>query len=135
MKYLNILETHTPTIEETFVKELVLHRIKFNVKIIDTPGCNILFPAMQRIYIQKAHAFLLLYSIADKKSFDALLPILTNIMDIKNPGLKDFKKSNIPIVVCGTKTDEDLERQVDAGIAEKLAFEYNLAFIDVNFFS
>lgn len=54
-------------------------------------------------------------------------------MDIRNPGLKDFKKNNVPIVLCGTKLDEDFDRQVYPVFSEKISTDYNLAFIEVKF--
>lgn len=118
-----------PTIEDVYTKEIILHKISFTLKITDTAG-SFLFPAIYRAYIQKGHAFILVYSITDSKSFDDLTPMLKDIMDIKSAGL-DRKNVNVPILIVGNKLDKESERRVPFAAGERLALEHDCEFIEV----
>lgn len=98
---------------------------------MDTSG-SFPFPAIQRSYIQKSEAFILVYSITDQKSFDDLKSIIKDINDIKSAvTLVDKRNILIPIILVATRTDLDLERVVSTASGEKLAQDYNCAFIEV----
>lgn len=52
------------------------------LQITDTTGSH-QFPAMQRLSISKGHAFILVYSVSSRQSFEELRPIWTVIHEIK----------------------------------------------------
>jgi small GTP-binding protein len=122
-------EYHLLTIEDHYSKDIVLHKIDFTLKIIDSGGSN-QFPAIQRDYIQKGDAFILVYSIIDSKSLNDLRMIIKDIIDIKSAGI-DKKNVNIPVVLVGSKLDENPNRKVSFVEAEKFAQDFNCGFIEV----
>lgn len=66
--------------------------------ITDTGGSQS-FPAMERLAIQRGHAFILVYSIADKQSFEDLERYYNLILSVKG------SMERVPIVIVGNKYD------------------------------
>ncbi|GIY17538.1 GTP-binding protein Rhes [Caerostris darwini] len=61
-------EKHRPTVEDLYCREFDLESMTLKVDILDTAG-DFQFPAMRRLSIATAHAFLLVYSIDSAESF------------------------------------------------------------------
>lgn len=74
------------------------------VDIFDTCG-DFQFPAMRRLSIATAHAFLLVYSTLSSESFTTLKRCFEEIRQQRS----DFQ--NIPIVVAGNKVDLAAEQR------------------------
>lgn len=72
-----------------------------------------------------ADAYILLYSITDKESFDKLKNILVTFKNIN-------RSRNIPSVVVGTKIDISSERQVTLRDGLALAKECNSPFFETS---
>lgn len=53
-----------------------------NLQIVDTTG-SYQFPAMLRLNISKAHAFIMVYSVTSRQSLEELRPTWENILEIK----------------------------------------------------
>ena len=66
------------------------------VDILDTAG-NLEFPAMRRLSISSAHAFLLVYSIDDKDSFEEVRQLWSQIRQQRTGAL------DLPCVIAGNK--------------------------------
>ncbi|RTG90798.1 DIRAS family, GTP-binding Ras-like 2 [Schistosoma bovis] len=64
------------------LKVISCNRQVCTLQITDTTGSH-QFPAMQRLSINKAHAFILVYSITNKASFDELQPLYTELALIR----------------------------------------------------
>ena len=124
-------DSYLPTIEDTYRHVISSNKSVFTLQITDTTGSH-QFPAMQRLNIQKGHAFILVYSITNRQSLEELKPIFRDIIDIKSAS-SDNKYLNIPMILIGSKCDETSSRTVSLAIGEKLAQDYNCAFIEVNF--
>ncbi|CAA9997373.1 unnamed protein product [Nesidiocoris tenuis] len=76
------------------------------VDILDTCG-DLQFPAMRRLSIATAHAFLLVYSITSEESFNAVKRCFEEVREQR----PDFQE--VPIVVAGNKVDlADVKREV-----------------------
>ncbi|CAL8128203.1 unnamed protein product [Orchesella dallaii] len=97
----SFMEKYKPTVEELYSKEYDFHRITLKVDILDTAG-DLQFPAMRRLSIATAHAFLLVYAIDDVSSFETVKGCFKEIQEQR----ADFQE--VPIVVAGNKMDVEL---------------------------
>ncbi|OXA43592.1 GTP-binding protein Rhes [Folsomia candida] len=105
-------EKYKPTVEDLYSKEYDMGPITLKVDILDTAGDQE-FPAMRRLSIATAHAFLLVYSIDDLASFEVVKTCFQEIQEQR----ADFQE--IPIVIAGNKMDVELTRvEVEAKIME-----------------
>ncbi|VDO75690.1 unnamed protein product [Schistosoma mattheei] len=96
------------------------------LQITDTTGSH-QFPAMQRLSINKAHAFILVYSITNKASFDELQPLYTELALIKMDELP-----KIPIMLVGNKIDENDNREVSPAHGKALAQKWKCGFMETS---
>jgi hypothetical protein len=85
------------------------------------------FPAMQRLSIQKGHAFMLLYSITSKQTLEELKPIYNQIREIKAD-----QHCDTPILLMGCKVDEAACREVTENLAKQLASHWSCAWIETS---
>ena len=82
---------------------------------------------MQRLSIQKGHAFMLLYSITSKQTLEELKPIYSQIREIKAD-----QQCDTPILLMGCKLDEAACREVTEGLAKQLAAHWSCAWIETS---
>ncbi|XP_070580122.1 GTP-binding protein Di-Ras2-like [Ptychodera flava] len=120
-------DKYRETIEDLHCREYDINGSVIKVDILDTAGSQA-FPAMRRLSISTAHAFLLVYSIDDKDSFDEVKQIYEQIREQKS------NYHEIPLVVVGNKTDLNLDRQVDKNdVEDHIAREnWHGSFIEVS---
>ncbi|XP_013794203.1 GTP-binding protein Di-Ras2-like [Limulus polyphemus] len=97
-------ERHCPTVEDMHYREFDLGNTTLKVDFLDTAG-DMQFPAMRRLSIANAQAFLLVYTIDSKTSFETLKKCFEEIREQR----KDFQE--IPIIVVGNKADVTSERR------------------------
>ncbi|VDQ08034.1 unnamed protein product [Trichobilharzia regenti] len=82
---------------------------------------------MQRLSITKAHAFILVYSITNKASFDELQPLYTELALIKMDELP-----KVPIMLVGNKVDENDNREVSTAHGRALAQKWKCGFMETS---
>lgn len=87
-------EKYKGTVEDLYSKEYDMGPITLKVDILDTAG-DLQFPAMRRLSIATAHAFLLVYAIDDLSSFEVVKKCFLEIQEQR----ADFQE--IPIVIAG----------------------------------
>nr|CAH8875664.1 unnamed protein product [Trichobilharzia regenti] len=119
-------ETYIPTIEDTYRQVISCNRQVCTLQITDTTGSH-QFPAMQRLSITKAHAFILVYSITNKASFDELQPLYTELALIKMDELP-----KVPIMLVGNKVDENDNREVSTAHGRALAQKWKCGFMETS---
>ncbi|CAH8568975.1 unnamed protein product [Schistosoma turkestanicum] len=119
-------ETYIPTIEDTYRQVISCNRQVCTLQITDTTGSH-QFPAMQRLSITKAHAFILVYSITNKASFDELQPLYTELALIK---MEELPK--VPIMLVGNKVDENDNREVSPAHGKALAQKWKCGFMETS---
>jgi DIRAS family GTP-binding Ras-like protein 2 len=119
-------DTYVPTIEDTYRQVITINKAVFSLQITDTTGSH-QFPAMQRLNIQKGHAFILVYSITNRQSVEELKSIYKDIVEIKGDEIK-----NIPMMLIGNKCDESGSRAVTTTSGENLAQHWHRAFMEVS---
>lgn len=117
-------ESYIPTIEDTYRQVISCNQNICTLQITDTTGSH-QFPAMQRLNISKGHAFILIYSIMSKQSFEELKPIFNDICEIKG----DLE--NVPIMLVGNKSDETM-REVSVQEGIELARKWNSGFVETS---
>lgn len=82
---------------------------------------------MQRLSIQKGHAFMLLYSITSKQTLEDLKPIFNQIREIKGD-----QQGETPILLMGCKSDEAACREVTESLGKQLATQWSCAWIETS---
>jgi len=98
----------------------------FTLSITDTTGSH-QFPAMQRLNIQKGHAFILVYSVTSLKTLEDLRSVYKEIVEIKCQG----ENRIIPMILVGNKCDDTAARVVTTHTGDGMAEQMNCAFIEV----
>lgn len=125
-------DTYVPTIEDNYRQVISNNKLVCTLQITDTTGSH-QFPAMQRLNIQKGHAFILVYSITSRQSLDELAPIYQDICKIKAAAGAAQGVQQVllpPTILVGNKCDETA-RDVTTTMGERLAQEWGCAFIEV----
>ncbi|KAK7794210.1 hypothetical protein R5R35_012534 [Gryllus longicercus] len=91
-------DKYRSTVEDLYNREYDLGQVVLKVDILDTAG-DMQFPAMRRLSIATAHAFLLVYAITSAASFACVKRCFEEVREQR----ADFQE--IPIVVAGNKLD------------------------------
>ncbi|KAI4484161.1 hypothetical protein M0804_007617 [Polistes exclamans] len=91
-------ERYRPTVEDLYSRECVLGNLTLKVDLLDTTG-DLQFPAMRRLSIATAHAFLLVYAITSSPSFECVKRCFEEVREQR----ADFQE--VPIVIAGNKYD------------------------------
>jgi hypothetical protein len=82
---------------------------------------------MQRLSIQKGHAFMLLYSITSKQTLEELKPIYNQIREIKVD-----QHGETPILLMGCKLDEAACREVTETLGKQIASHWSCSWIETS---
>ncbi|CAC5399047.1 unnamed protein product [Mytilus coruscus] len=109
------------TVEETYIQAYNINGVRKHIDFIDTAG-SIYFPAMQKIYIERAKGFILVYSVNHAKSFEEVKRIWEQIKSVREGSIR-----SIPCVVVGNKLDLENNREVETFDAMAWAHSENLA--------
>ncbi len=104
--------------------EIVLHGYKLKMKIWDTAGQE-RFKSMSLNAVKNVDGLLLVYSIANRESFNNLEAWLSQLNDVT-----DLKKK--PVVIIGNKKDLESTREVEFNEGKEFADSRNLHFYEVS---
>ncbi|CAC5360904.1 ras-related protein Rab-26-like isoform X2 [Mytilus californianus] len=96
---------------------------KVKLQIWDTAGQE-RFRSITRAYYRDANALLLLYDVTNKASFDNIRAWLGEI--------NEYAQEDVVIMLLGNKADMAGERMIRTEDGEKLAKEYNVAFMETS---
>ncbi|XP_055609303.1 GTP-binding protein Di-Ras2 isoform X2 [Uranotaenia lowii] len=94
----NYSDKYRPTVEDLYNREYDLGPVTLKVDILDTSG-EMQFPAMRRLSIANAHAFLMVYATTSEPSLNCVKQCFEEIREQR----ADFQ--NIPMVFVGNKSD------------------------------
>lgn len=97
-------DKYKPTVEDLFSHEFDFSHLTVKVDILDTAG-DLQFPAMRRLSIATAHAFLIVYSVNSRESFELAKVFFDEIQEQRG----DFQET--PIVLSGNKIDVSPEQR------------------------
>lgn len=116
-------EDHFATIEEFHTGEYELNGASLTLDIVDTSG-SYPFPAMRRLAISTADAFVLVYAIDDPESFEEVRRIHEQIVDLRS--------AKAPMVVVGNKCDlPTASRRVRREVAETIiSIDWENGFVE-----
>nr|XP_011441468.2 ras-related protein Rab-37 isoform X4 [Crassostrea gigas] len=96
---------------------------KVKLQIWDTAGQE-RFRSVTHAYYRDAHALLLLYDVSNKASFDNIRAWLGEI--------NEYAQEDVVIMLLGNKADMTSERVIRTEDGERLANEYNVAFMETS---
>ncbi|KAH3766121.1 Ras GTPase [Pelomyxa schiedti] len=88
---------YDPTIENAYTFSLTVEERICMLSILDTAGQEE-FSAMREAYFRQGHGFLLVWSVADRASFDVAQQLYTKILRVK-------ESDTFPTVMCANKVD------------------------------
>ncbi|XP_046433628.1 GTP-binding protein Di-Ras2 isoform X1 [Neodiprion virginianus] len=91
-------ERYKATVEDLYSRECILGTLTLKVDLLDTAG-DLQFPAMRRLSIATAHAFLLVYASTSQPSFECVKRCFEEVREQRS----DFQE--VPIVIAGNKLD------------------------------
>ncbi|XP_022240247.1 GTP-binding protein Di-Ras2-like [Limulus polyphemus] len=97
-------EKHRPTVEDLHYKEFDFGTMTLKVDLLDTAG-DLQFPAMRRLSIANAQAFLIVYSIDNLSSVGIMKQCFEEIREQR----ADFQE--IPVIFVGNKSDLSPEKR------------------------
>lgn len=100
-------ESYKPTVEDLHCRDYDIHGTIIKVDILDTAG-NLAFPAMRRLSISTAHAFMLVYAIDSRETFLAIREIWEEIKEIRS------NYQDLPCVIVANKLDFEPRRKVSS---------------------
>ncbi|KAK3101042.1 hypothetical protein FSP39_000506 [Pinctada imbricata] len=115
------------TVEDLYSREYDIKDSHLLVDFLDTAG-NIAFPAMRRLSISSAHAFVLVYSITEPNTFEEAKQLWEQIKEVRE------NYDVIPCVLVGNKLDLENKRLVEKFDALNWADNENLggAFLEAS---
>ncbi|VEL08926.1 unnamed protein product [Protopolystoma xenopodis] len=107
---------YQPTVEDSYTRDYIVHQYRCRIRIMDTSG-SYDFPAMQRLWIRRASAFLLVASRDRQQSLDNLISLREQICE-ERPDEHD----RLPIVLAVNKHDLHIDQwvltdaEIEAGV-------------------
>ncbi|KAG8896884.1 GTP-binding protein [Tulasnella sp. 408] len=125
----NFVESYYPTIEATFTKNIKYNGVEYDCDIIDTAGQDE-FSILNSKHAVGIHGYVLVYSVANRNSFDMIQIVHDKILDYSG-------ETKVPCVVVGQKcdlADQSIhnDRQVQQAEAQKLATDMHSAFVETS---
>uniref|UniRef100_H2Z5G0 Small monomeric GTPase n=1 Tax=Ciona savignyi TaxID=51511 RepID=H2Z5G0_CIOSA len=116
---------YDPTIEDSYRKQCVIDARVGNLDILDTAGQEE-FSAMREQYMRSGEGFLLVFSVADKLSFNEIHNFHRQILRVKD-------RDEFPMILVGNKCDlEAPTRCVTMSEAKAMAKEFNVPYIETS---
>ncbi|KAI6035352.1 small GTPase superfamily [Pisolithus orientalis] len=120
----HFVDSYYPTIENTFSKVVAYKGVEYDCDIIDTAGQDE-YSILNSKHAIGIHGYVLVYSIASRRSFDMVKIVYDKIIDFCG-------KNEIPCVIVGAKSDLQSSRQVQPGEAEELAKTKQAAWVETS---
>jgi len=113
------VEGHDPTIEDSYQKYINVDQLPCRLDVLDTAGQEE-FISMQKSYLQQGEGFILVYSVTDRDSFEAIDNFYENA--------RNAKGDNLILVLVGNKCDlSDEMREVSYPDLEAKAQKWDIA--------
>lgn len=114
----NFIAEYDPTIENLFQRTITLDDQTFKLEILDTAGQEE-YSIMQNQYIMAGDGFMIVFSVANRRSFSEVKKFFESIIAVK-------EDLSYPMVLVGNKSD--LKREVSDIEINELLTQYNVPY-------
>uniref|UniRef100_A0A673HTW7 RASD family member 2 n=1 Tax=Sinocyclocheilus rhinocerous TaxID=307959 RepID=A0A673HTW7_9TELE len=104
-------EQYEPTTEDFHSKLYHIRGERYQLDILDASKERD-FPAKRRLSILTGDIFLLVFSVTDRESFTEICSLREEIFTAKSKLTKSKENRQLPIIICGNKTDLNTSRGV-----------------------
>jgi len=118
------IRDYDPTIEDSYRKQVVVDGKVAMLMLWDTAGQEE-YEALQDGYIRESDGFAIIYSITDRRSFEQITKYYRKILRVKD-------SPSEPIILMGTKSDLEDQREVTTVEGQKLANELGCIFMETS---
>jgi len=113
---------YDPTIEDSYTKQVVIDEKVAKLDILDTAGQEE-FSAMREQYMRSGEGFLLVFSLADRSSFEEVYKFHKQVLRVKD-------RDEFPMLIVGNKADLEKNRQVSIDECMNLAKQLKTPYIE-----
>ncbi|THH16829.1 hypothetical protein EW146_g3872 [Bondarzewia mesenterica] len=117
------VQTYDPTIEDAYRKQLVVDNRMCFVEVIDTAGQEE-YAALRDQWVREGQAFILVYSIASRATFDRLEVFRQSMMRVK--------RQKPIFMLVGNKSDKAYEREVSREEGQAMARTFGCEFLETS---
>ncbi|KAF8593518.1 ras protein, partial [Ceratobasidium sp. AG-I] len=118
------LETYDPTIEDAFRHSIVVDDVKSYLEIVDTGGQEE-YATLRDQWIHGSGAFILVYSIASRPTFDRIKMFQNSIVRVGG-------RTRPTIMLVGNKLDKASEREVSQVEAQAFGRQCGCAYMEIS---
>nr|AVV27001.1 Rheb [Hemiarma marina] len=118
----HFVDTYSPTIENTFSKQLKYRGVDYSVEILDTAGQDE-YHIFHTRYAMGVHGYVLMYTVNLRRSFEMVETIHDKLVNA-------IGTSQVPRVLVGAKCDLVHERQVGSDEGYALAQQWGCPFFE-----
>ncbi|CAH1800035.1 unnamed protein product [Owenia fusiformis] len=115
---------YDPTIEDSYTKQCVIDDVVARLDILDTAGQEE-FSAMREQYMRSGEGFLLVFSVADRSSFDQIYKFHKQILRVKD-------RDEFPMILVGNKADLEHQRRITHDEGASIARELKIPYIEAS---
>jgi Ras family protein len=115
---------YTPTIEQTFQKNVTINNVRFKCDLVDTAGMDE-YSSFTRQASVGAHGYMFVYAITSKASFEKLKQVHENLLNL-------IGNDNVPMVLVAQKGDLSAHREVSEEEGRQLAVSWSCPFIQTS---
>ncbi|XP_028922529.1 ras-like protein family member 12 isoform X2 [Ornithorhynchus anatinus] len=120
------ISEYDPDLEDTYTSEETVDGQPVLLKVMDTADQDV--PVSCERYLSWAHAFLVVYGIDDKGSFEGC----RGYLDIIARHAKEARRRPRPVLLLGNKLDLEQYRQVTKSEGASLASRFGCPFFEVS---
>jgi len=113
---------YDPTIEDSYTKQCVIDDNVAKLDILDTAGQEE-FSAMREQYMRSGEGFLLVFSLAERASFEEIYKFHKQVLRVKD-------RDEFPMLIVGNKADLEKSRQVSSDECENMAKQLKTPYIE-----
>jgi len=127
IQFLNnhFVDCYDPTIEDSYLKQVVIDKQIVLMDILDCAGQEE-YSAMRENYMRTGDAFMIVYSVTSRVSFENVKKYVCQILRLKQTG-------TVPIIIIvGNKTDLVQQREVSCSEGKELAKSLGCGFLETS---